>query len=126
MGKRATRIIIPAIMLAFLSTVACASGRWDTTDKILLGTTMATAVLDYGQTMHIARNPQDHFEYNPILGRHPYPAAVRNAFLIGAAIKIIIAEILPSKYRKTWLGGWTILSGTAVIYNHGQGISFEW
>ena len=126
MGKLATRIIIPVIMFAFLSTVACAGGRWDTTDKILLGTTMATAVLDYGQTMHIARNPQDHFEYNPILGRHPSPAAVRNAFLIGAAIKIIIAEILPPRYRKVWLSGWTIGQGLMVLHNHGQGISFEW
>lgn len=114
------------IITILCSSSVCSADPWDRTDKILLGTTMATAVLDYGQTMHIARNPQDHYEYNQILGDHPSPSAVRNGFLIGAAVKIIVAELLPSKYRKWWLGGWTIGSGAMVLRNYHQGISFEW
>lgn len=125
-GFEVMRVIIPFIALAFLSTVACAGDRWDATDKILLGTMMTTAAIDYGQTMHIARNPKDHYEYNPVLGDHPSRASVRNAFLVGAIVKVIIAELLPSKYRKIWLCGWTIGSGAMVLRNHGQGISFEW
>ena len=120
------KYVISTTIYVLLSCTAHAGESWDRTDKILLGTTMATAVLDYGQTMHIARNPQDHYEYNPILGEHPSPARVRGAFLIGAVAKIIIAELLPSRYRKTWLGVWTIGSGAIVISNRQQGISFEW
>lgn len=114
------------IVLVLFASVATAGDSWDRTDKILLGTTMATAALDYGQSMHIARNPRDHFEYNPIFGEHPSPAAVRNAFLIGAVVKIIVAELLPSRYRKIWLGGLTVTSGFMVAMNHQHGISFEW
>ena len=119
-------MIFRVAFLLLLASNAFAIERWDTTDKILLGTAMATATLDYGQTMHIARNPQDHFEYNPILGEHPSPTAVRNAFMIGAVVKIIVAELLPSKYRKIWLGGLTLTSGAVVLMNHQHGISFEW
>lgn len=119
-------MILRVAILLLIASNALAGERWDTADKILLGTTMATAAVDYGQTMHIARNPQDHFEYNPILGEHPSPGAVRNAFLIGAVVKIIVAELLPSTYRKIWLGGLTVASGAVVVMNRQHGISFEW
>ena len=117
---------LAALLFVLLAPNAFAGDRWDRTDKILLGTCLAAEIMDYGQTTHIARNPKDHFEYNPFPGDHPSPARVKAIFLIGAAANIIIAELLPSKYRKLWLGGMTILSGTAVLRNHGQGISFEW
>ena len=119
-------LVIAFLIVLLLPSNAFALEPWDTTDKILLGTTMATAAIDYGQTMHIARNPRDHFEYNPILGEHPSPGAVRNAFLIGAVVKIIVAELLPSTYRKIWLGGLTVASGAVVVMNRQHGISFEW
>ena len=119
-------ILIVTMVIILYSSFAFSREKWDKTDKILLGTCLVTSMVDYGNTMHIARNPQDHFEYNPLLGTHPSPDKVRGAFLIGLISKIIIAELLPSKYRKIWLGGWTIASGTMVVINHEHGISFEW
>lgn len=126
-------ILFLALML--FASVASAADPWDRTDKILLGTTMTTAVLDYGQTMHIARNPEDWRELNPILGEHPSTTAVRNYFIVGTATKILVAAILPSKWRKAWLGGITLGTGFMVIRNYTQGriahrqgadISFSW
>ena len=114
------------VVLALSASVATAGDSWDRTDKILLGVCLATTVLDYGQTLHIARNPQDHVEYNPLFGEHPSPASIRNAFLVGAAVKIIVAELLPSRYRKVWLGGLAVTSGIIVGLNRKNGISFEW
>lgn len=115
-----------ALLFMLLVPNAFAGDRWDRTDKLLLVAAITTTTFDYGQTMHIARNPQGHYECNPILGEHPSPTAVRNFFIAGMVANIIIAELLPSKYRKIWLGGWTIVSGTMVLRNRGQGISFEW
>ena len=115
-----------AFALILFASVATAGDSWDRTDKVLLVACLTTSALDYGQTMHIARNPQDHFEYNPLLGRHPSPTAVRNVFLIGAVVKIIVAELLPSRYRKVWLGGLAVSSGLIAVVNHRNGISFEW
>lgn len=125
MGGILKKVLI-VVFLVLLSSVAAAGDSWDRTDKILICTTMATAALDYSQTMHIARNPQDHWEYNPLLGEHPSPGKVRAAFFIGAAVKIIVAELLPSKYRKIWLGGLTLASGSVAVMNHQHGISFSW
>ncbi len=124
--EKILKTFLLVVVLALSASVATAGDSWDRTDKILLGACLATAALDYGQTMHIARNPGEHFEYNPLLGEHPSPSTVRNAFLIGGAVKIIVAELLPSRYRKVWLGGLAVTSGIIVGLNRKNGISFEW
>lgn len=119
-------LCMAALYFLLLIPNAFAGDRWDRTDKLLLATATVTHTLDYSQTLHTARNPDHYKDLNPMLGPHPSEMAVRNYFIAGMVVKIVVAELLPSKWRKAWLGGWTLVNGACVANNYSQGLKFEW
>jgi hypothetical protein len=116
---------IAAFLVLIVSNVF-AGDKWDKIDYFLLATATATHTLDYSQTLHTARNPDNYKDLNPMLGDHPSEVSVRNYFIVSMVAKIVIAELLPSKWRKAWLGGWTLVNGACVANNYSQGLKFEW
>ncbi len=86
---------------------------------LILSVLVFALVIDWRQTLRIARNPLTHAELNPIIGRHPTERRVNVYFAVVTAISIagtlIAARIVPE-------GPWFIaaLSAFAAI------TAFEW
>jgi len=77
---------------------------------------------DYLQTRWIADNS---YELNPILGRHPSQAKVRNYFLGVAAGSLAVLEVLPSDKRRVALICMVGLEGATVARNLRIGVRFK-
>ena len=76
---------------------------WTTTDYVLEGLTVTTLVIDRNQTTDISHHPDD-AEVNPILGLHPDNSKINKYFATVIIGQAIIADLLPSEYRKGFLG----------------------
>ncbi len=102
--------------------VVHAADPWSATDKAL-GVTAATALaLDWRQTQMISENPTKWRELNPILGSHPTIAAVNRHFAANAIMIGLIANYLPSKYRKAYLGAVSVVEFSCAGHNYKMGI----
>jgi hypothetical protein len=116
------RFIVAVVI--FTSTTAFAGDRWDSTDYALLAASTVTLAMDWQQTRAISRNPDRFYETNRVLGKHPSNRSIDLYFAGVLLADIVIAELLPSKWRKVWLTGFIIAEGGVVIYNCHMGIRF--
>ena len=108
-----------------LFAASCRADEWDTTDKVIAGIAFTMMAVDWGQTRYIAKHPGLHFERNPLLGEHP-PTSRVDAFFIGTAISAyLIADALPTRYRKLFLGGVAVVHIVCVTNNYGLGIRVD-
>lgn len=83
---------------------------------------LSLLVLDYGQTVNIARHPEKFVEHNPILGKHPAVHDV-HAYMLGwAVLHPFISYLLPPKYREWWQYGTIMVEIGAVGNNLSAGI----
>ena len=113
-------------LLIFLPLTAHAFDPWDRTDKVLAGMYLLATATDWRQTVYIAHHPETTREINPILNEHPSEANVNQYFMASVAIKLLVAQVLPSKWRKVWLGSMFVVSGSLATYNASHGIKIEW
>ena len=94
-----------------------------TKDQILLqGVATTLNVIDWGQTLDIAEKPNEYHEINPILGEHPSRAEVNRYMACSMTFRLLIAHMLPSKYRNYWLGASIMVSGYFVGRNYHIGL----
>jgi hypothetical protein len=98
---------------------------WDRTDYVLLGAALTTIAIDWGQTRYIARHPQTYHEINPILGKHPSVGKVDRYFAASMLGTVGIAMVLPTTYRKYWLGGVAVFELGFIIHNKNLGIKVD-
>lgn len=82
-------------------------------------------VIDYGQTLNIARNPEAFREVNPILGDHPSVSAVTRYTMASMAIKNVVFFSLPEKYRYYWAGAQIGISASLVAHNTSIGLKVD-
>lgn len=126
-------ILVIAFLLLFCGS-SQAFDEWTTEDTLWQAAVVALEIVDWGQTRYIARNPDDWYEMNPLLGRHPSTDQVDAYFAGGILIKAAVAYMLPTKYkifgyemnpRRLWqmanIGG----SGACVAWNFSAGIRME-
>ena len=112
------------LILAFvlLPSLCHAADPWGTTDYALAGATVAALVVDWGQTRHIAKNPERYTETNPILGSSPSVGKV-DAYFVGAMVgTVALAHVLPGEWRQLFLGGVLALELGVVNQNRQLGI----
>lgn len=118
-----------AVMLLLGFQVALAdegSGKeWDKTDKVLLGTAVTSLVVDWGQTRYIAKHPDQYHEKNRFLGLRPSTGRVNGYFVASIIGTIGVSMALPSKWRKFWLGGVTVIELSAIRNNLELGIKTD-
>lgn len=115
------KILILATLLSFSSYGA----EWDTVDRTLGATALAATVIDWRQTQQIAESPTVYYEHNPIIGIHPNMKRVNSYFLGYILITGLIADTLPSDYRKAFLAGYTTVEIATVGHNLQLGIGFK-
>ena len=116
---------LAALLLILAAPTATASDKWDTVDFALLTTATTALMLDWGQTRRISRNPDEYYETNSLLGDHPSTGDVDKHFAAVMLGTIVIADFLPSAYRKTWLGIITAVEVGYVSQNYQIGIRAE-
>ena len=80
-------------------------------------------VVDWGQTLSIADNPNDYHELNPIIGRHPSRGKVNTYMLASALLHPLVTYAIPTEYRWYWLGSTLALSTACVVNNKAIGLS---
>jgi hypothetical protein len=112
------------LVLAFVlfPSLCQAADPWETTDYALAGAAVAALAVDWGQTRHIAKNPQRFAETNPILGPSPSVGKV-DAYFVGAIVgTVALAHVLPGDWRQLFLGGVLALELSVVNQNRSLGI----
>jgi hypothetical protein len=122
-GSTSVFLILVGILL-LCSAPAHAGDKWDNTDLSLLAASTALFVVDWQQTRYVARNPDKYAELNPLMGRHPNTQTIDLTMAGTFLATVVIAELLPSKWRKIWLGGVVVVEGGSVINNVSIGIRF--
>lgn len=85
------------------------------------GVIMATYLADYAQTRDIKNHP-NLYETNIFMGKHPSDARVRNYFVTAALTTAAIVYILPSEYRKYFIGGVILVELNVINHNKRAGI----
>ena len=125
-------VVIVAIIINLFSGVAIAGEQkwfevesWDKTDYLLLGTLVTFTIIDWGQTRYIASNSDRFNELSPLLGDHPSIGKVNRHFVMSSIAIVGVAMILPSKYRKLFLGATAILEIGVTAHNRSIGIGMK-
>ena len=95
---------------------------WTKDQMLLQGTSLTLNIIDWGQTLDIVDKPGEYYETNPILGDHPSRAEVNRYFAASMLSKILITHLLPSDWRKYWLGLNIGVSGYYVHNNYRIGL----
>jgi hypothetical protein len=113
------------LLLILLWTSVCEANDWNLDDTMREVVWQTVNVIDWGQTLEIARNPEDYREYNPVLGKHPSVENVNLYMLSGAIGHSIVSYVLPKKARMYWQYITIGLSGACVINNASMGIRIK-
>ena len=121
----AARAALLILALVLLPSPCQAGDPWGTTDYALAGATLATLAVDWGQTRHIAKNPQRFAEKNPLLGPAPSVGKV-DAYFVGAMVgTVALAHVLPNDWRQLFLAGVLTLELGVVQQNRSLGIKMS-
>lgn len=82
-------------------------------------------VADWSQTLDIARNPDQHGESNPVLGKSPSVGRV-NAYFISSLIAYnSVYYLLPRNHRDKLAGTISALQLYVVASNYHAGVKFD-
>jgi hypothetical protein len=118
-----TRLLILLLVLA--PSLCEAREPWEFTDYALTGAALASLVVDWGQTRHIAKNPSRFDEKNRILGTTPSVGKV-DAYFVGAMLgTVAVAQFLPQDYRRLFLAGTLSMELSVIDQNRSIGIKVD-
>jgi len=136
--KRSTvcllNIVLAFILLAGQAHAYEFAENWMWKDTAYQSVAVGLKIVDWGQTLHIAKNPGDHYEMNPLLSRNPSEADVNTYFAAGIIVETLVALALPPKAkvlgydinpRRIWQMGWIGVNGGCVLYNASVGIRID-
>jgi hypothetical protein len=119
-GSGRAALLILALVL--FPSLCRAADPWETTDYVLAGAAVAALAVDWGQTRHIAKNPNRFIETNPVLGTSPSVGKV-DAYFVGAMVgTVALAHVLPNDWRQLFLAGVLTVELGVVQQNRSLGI----
>lgn len=115
---------IVAAFLFLFSLTATAQERsmeWSDTDKLLAASALVVHTIDWGQSRTVAKNPEQYYERNPLLGDHPSLSRVNNYFIATAILIPVVAHFVP-QWRTEILGTWLALEIVVTARNRHLGV----
>lgn len=119
------KTVLMALVLMLIA--GCAHfDPWTKEQIVIQGVVTGLNVIDWGQTLDIAGKPDKYCEINPIIGEHPSKGRVNCYFATSIIVKILITYVIPSKYRKYWLGCNIAMSGYLVHKNYRIGLRINY
>ena len=100
---------------------------WTPVQKELWSAYTAVWLVDFGQTRHIAKHPDNHYEEGlfGLYGRHPTTREVDRYFISMYALNLYIANKLSSSGRTLFIGYWVAEHGQCVVSNYSVGIRVD-
>jgi len=111
--------------LLVMVNAARADSKWTANDTALQLTYTTLHVMDWTQTLHIARNPEKYYETNSHLGRHPSEGRVNSYFAGGLVLNTAVAYVLPKPWRTMWQVGFIVDRYAYVQHNRRIGIGIS-
>ena len=81
------------------------------------------ALLDWNQTLQIAKHPKEYKETNAIIGEHPSVGRVNLLMPTGIALHALVTYALPRKYRSFWQYVWIGEEAACVYQNWRMGLA---
>jgi hypothetical protein len=113
-----------AVIILVLTPVIAQAG-WDYEDSGREVVWQGLHVIDWGQTLEIARHPGNYYEANPIMGRHPSLGRVNLYMGASAVVHAGISYVLPEDMRKWWQYVSIGVSGACVAHNFNMGLGVK-
>ena len=113
------------LILFTLITAPAHAADWSITDKVLLGSYTLAWAADWGQTRYMATHPDEFYEKNNLLGKHPSLSEVDIYFAGMYLLNLFIADKLGPAFRKIYLGAFIYEHGRCTINNKSIGIKFN-
>lgn len=99
--------------------------NWTNIDTVLLIIATALHIIDWLQTIQIAKNPVKYYEKNFLLGRHPSVRKVHILMFSGLIIQAIAPILIPGGFRWIWWAGWIGGKGYLVGNNFRIGLKIK-
>ena len=118
------KVFLAALAITASSSVLAAD-PWSTEDKAMYAAYTALRIVDMGQTLNIARNPDKFHERNPLLGSHPSEGKVAGFFIGSHIVMTVAAHYMPSEYRKWFLRTGTVIELGMVGNNAKLGVKVD-
>ena len=81
------------------------------------------ALLDWNQTLQIAKHPDEYSETNFIIGEHPSEGRVNILMPAGIVLHALVTYALPRKYRSFWQYVWIGEEAACVYQNWRTGLT---
>ena len=110
-------------------SIALADEVWFTPfswyDYALETTFIGVTSMDWSQTQQIAAHPQEYYETNFILGRHPSLNTVNIYFPSAMALHALVAYALPKPWREVWQTMWIGVETYTVYTNASIGLRIK-
>ena len=78
---------------------------WTREDTYRQGVLTALLIVDWGQTLYIAKHPETYREVGTaksFIGEHPSVGKVNSYFVFGIAFSAAVSILLPPDWRKGW------------------------
>jgi hypothetical protein len=115
------------IFFIFISLTMQAGVPWTTQDMCLEGMFVASASMDWGQTLDIEKwcKKSGGKEENPVLGPHPSRKAINDYFVATIAAHALITNTLPESWRPYWQMVWIGIEADQVEKNIHIGIKLN-
>ena len=121
----AARARLLALAFALFPSLCEAREPWEFSDYALTSAALASLVVDWGQTRHIAKNPSRFDEKNRILGTTPSVGKV-DAYFVGAMLgTVAVAHLLPQDMRRLFLAGTLSMELSVIDQNRSIGIKVD-
>jgi hypothetical protein len=119
-----TRFLLVSLFVITAAVPASAqeSDGWTKRDWTLQIAYTSLHLVDWSQSLTIARNPTRHREANPILGPHPSVAEVNRYFGATLAAHWAVSALLPPKARGVWQCFTIVAEGRSVARNFSVGV----
>ena len=120
-AKKAFVFLCLFLLALFATPSISSSSQWTKKDTAYELTYAVFHVVDWGQTLYVARN--DGFsELNPILGPEPSVGEVNTYFLSTLIGHFAVSYFLPEEYRRYWQIGTIILQFGITARNAALGV----
>ncbi len=113
------------IILLLLLIPTTVLAEWTTQDTILEISWQGLHLVDWGQTLDIAKHPNQFNEINPIIGKHPSTSTVNTYMACSAISHALISYILPKKYRPYWQIGSIAVTSSLIYHNYSIGLKIN-